>query len=158
MTQIGLQPSSHSSSAPCVLSISPSGQDHGELAKMLDPSLTLRNARTLRSGLRSLAKARTAVVLCDCDLRSGSWKNVLEKTANCSTPPHLIVTSRLADEALWAEVLNLGGFDVLAKPFDSEEVRRVVSGAWQNWIRTNKPIRVSKPIQKSFLPAVLKSA
>jgi DNA-binding response OmpR family regulator len=27
---------------------------------------------------------------------------------------------------LWAEVLNLGGYDVLSKPFDPVEVRRVV--------------------------------
>ena len=28
---------------------------------------------------------------------------------------------------LWAEVLNLGGYDVLAQPFDELEVRRVVA-------------------------------
>jgi DNA-binding response OmpR family regulator len=44
-------------------------------------------------------------------------------------PPPLLVTSRLADDALWAEVLNVGGYDVLAKPLDSEEVARVVSAA-----------------------------
>jgi FixJ family two-component response regulator len=42
----------------------------------------------------------------------------------------LIVTSRLADEHLWAEALNLGAYDVLAKPFDQEEVIRVLSSAW----------------------------
>jgi FixJ family two-component response regulator len=43
----------------------------------------------------------------------------------------LIVTSGLADAHLWAEVLNLGGYDVLAKPFDDQEVQRVVAGAWR---------------------------
>jgi CheY-like chemotaxis protein len=37
-------------------------------------------------------------------------------------PPMLIVTSRLADDYLWAEALNLGAYDVLAKPFDASEV------------------------------------
>jgi hypothetical protein len=32
------------------------------------------------------------------------------------------VISRLADEYLWAEVLNLGGHDVLAKPLRQAEV------------------------------------
>jgi DNA-binding response OmpR family regulator len=36
------------------------------------------------------------------------------------------VTSRLADERLWAEVLSLGGYDVLMKPFDVSEVYRVI--------------------------------
>jgi hypothetical protein len=30
-------------------------------------------------------------------------------------------------EELWAEVLNLGGDDVLAQPFDAQEVYHVVS-------------------------------
>jgi len=41
----------------------------------------------------------------------------------------LVVTSRLADDALWAEVLNMGGYDVLAVPLDSEEVMRVIGAA-----------------------------
>jgi hypothetical protein len=41
----------------------------------------------------------------------------------------LVVASRLADERLWAEVLNLGGHDVLAMPFDAHEVRRVMESA-----------------------------
>jgi DNA-binding response OmpR family regulator len=43
------------------------------------------------------------------------------------------VTSRTADECLWAEVLNLGGYDVLAKPFNSNEFIQVVSTAWRRW-------------------------
>jgi DNA-binding response OmpR family regulator len=44
------------------------------------------------------------------------------ESATLTDPPLLIVSSRLADEHLWAEALNLGVFDVLAKPFQSEEV------------------------------------
>jgi DNA-binding response OmpR family regulator len=35
----------------------------------------------------------------------------------------------LADEYLWAEVLNLGGYDLLAKPFRDPEVKRVLAAA-----------------------------
>ena len=48
-------------------------------------------------------------------------------------PPKLIVTCRLADERLWAEVLNLGGFDVLAQPFYAREVVRSVNSACSHW-------------------------
>jgi len=41
----------------------------------------------------------------------------------------VIVASRLADERLWAEVLNLGGYDLLAKPFDRDELVRVIAMA-----------------------------
>ncbi|MCL5744434.1 MAG: hypothetical protein M1541_11000 [Acidobacteria bacterium] len=40
-----------------------------------------------------------------------------------------IVTSRLADDALWAEVLNVDGYDLLLKPFRGEEVVRMVNAA-----------------------------
>jgi hypothetical protein len=46
-------------------------------------------------------------------------------------PIPLIVASRLADDKLWAEVLNLGGSDVLALRFDHDEVIRSVSLAWR---------------------------
>lgn len=45
--------------------------------------------------------------------------------------PQLIVADRLADEALWAEVLNLGRYDVPVMPFAHEEVLRVISMAWE---------------------------
>jgi hypothetical protein len=60
-------------------------------------------------------------VICERSLPDGEWKDLLGKT------PRLIVTSYAADESLWAEVLNLGGYDVLAQPFDEQEVRRVVA-------------------------------
>jgi len=36
------------------------------------------------------------------------------------------VADRLADDRLWAEVLNLGAYDLLIKPFDTQEVLRTV--------------------------------
>jgi DNA-binding response OmpR family regulator len=47
-----------------------------------------------------------------------------------------IVTSRLADDALSAEVLNVGGYDLLLKPFRAEEVIRVVHAAATQWQRS----------------------
>ena len=62
-----------------------------------------------------------------------NWKDVLAELSNLPDAPLLIVASRLADESFWAEVLNLGAYDVLMKPFDATEVFRVVSLAWMNW-------------------------
>jgi DNA-binding response OmpR family regulator len=59
----------------------------------------------------------------------GSWKDLLEYIARVRASSVLVVTSELADESLWAEVLNLGSYDVLAQPFDREEVTRVVKSA-----------------------------
>jgi DNA-binding response OmpR family regulator len=45
----------------------------------------------------------------------------------------LIVTSRLADDRLWAEALNLGAYDVIAKPFEASEVVRIAGLACAHW-------------------------
>jgi DNA-binding response OmpR family regulator len=76
-----------------------------------------------------LREAGTCVIFCEHSLPDGSWTRILEVIEDCSAPPLLIVTSRLADDRLWAEVLNLGGFDVLAKPFNEREVRHVLASA-----------------------------
>lgn len=69
------------------------------------------------------------VVLCDRDLPDGNWQSLLPRVNSLAEQARLIVTARLADERLWAEALNLGAYDVLAKPFDAGEVVRVVGYA-----------------------------
>jgi len=88
---------------------------------------------TLASAQAALRKVRVPVVVCESDLQPGTWKEVLEELHTLPDPPLLIVTSRFADERLWAEALNLGAYDVLAQPFDGMEVTRIVSMAWLRW-------------------------
>jgi DNA-binding response OmpR family regulator len=73
------------------------------------------------------------VLLCERDHADGNWEDLLKATARLPAPPKLIVFSRLADDSLWAMVLNLGGFDVLITPFEPEEVLRVTFSAWSRW-------------------------
>jgi len=125
-----------------VLSISPMDDDHFFLQTILNRvqstlhrsrTFTVNSCATLASGLAALRQHQFEVVVCERDLSPGSWKDVLEQVTILPDPPSLIVTSRLADARLWAEVLNLGAFDVLAKPFDSTEAVRVVGAAWRAW-------------------------
>jgi DNA-binding response OmpR family regulator len=73
------------------------------------------------------------VLLCERHHADGNWEDLLKATARLPAPPNLIVFSRLADESLWAKVLNLGGFDVLMTPFEPEEVLRITFAAWSRW-------------------------
>ena len=83
--------------------------------------------------LTALRDRPVPVVLCDRDVLPEAWKELLAEFAHLPEPPSLIVTSRLADDYLWAEALNLGAYDVLARPFDSAEVIRSVSLARMHW-------------------------
>ena|SRR5205807_5900592 len=93
----------------------------------------LNTRATVDSALRVLRKGRIPVVLCEGGPQRDTWKEALDRLRLLPAPPALIVTSRLADDRLWAEALNLGAYDVLATPFDSTEVTRVVTSAWLHW-------------------------
>jgi DNA-binding response OmpR family regulator len=60
-----------------------------------------------------------------------NWKDILDFSEMNPPRPSVIVTAPFADEALWADVLNRGGFDVLAQPFDAGEVVRTTQAAFR---------------------------
>lgn len=79
-----------------------------------------------------LRREHISVVVCEQHLPDGNWRSLLEEIGGLTCQPHVIVASELTDPGLWAEVLNLGAYDVLMLPFDDDEVRRVVSFAWES--------------------------
>ena len=119
-----------------VLSVSPIQQDHDTLAKLLGhDQWRIHNALSLQSASAFLRAHAVPLVICEHDLLPGSWTQLLDEIRLLSIPPFLIVTSRVADDYLWAEALNLGAYDVLAKPLDRTEVTRILSLAWLHWQR-----------------------
>ena len=117
-----------------VLSASLLEEDHLFLERVLNSSsCQVVGVGTCRDLLEQARRWRAAVVVTDRDLPDGSWRDILHGMQDDAQRPLLIVASRHADGHLWAEVLNLGGYDVLAKPFDALEVQRVVGSACQRW-------------------------
>ena len=114
-----------------VLAVFASGEDRRSLGRMF--SSFSWNARFIyKSGdlPDALKKFDPDVVLTDATMVDGKcWRDILGKAGERSCFPPVIVSSRLADERLWAEVLNLGGYDLLVQPFDAREVHHVVSMA-----------------------------
>jgi len=93
----------------------------------------LYQARDRKSALECLDRHSIHVVLVNADCPGWSWKQALQDLHGRQRPPQLLVTSRLADESLWAEVLNYGGYDVLTEPFDRDEVERVIASARRHY-------------------------
>jgi DNA-binding response OmpR family regulator len=117
-----------------VLAISPMEDDHRFLASIFShTNWQLRTARTWQEAVSLLGKQRIPILVCESELLDATWREVLAELSHLPERPVLIVASRLADESFWAEVLNLGAYDVLMKPFDATEVFRVVSLAWLSW-------------------------
>ena len=61
------------------------------------------------------------------------------------------MASRFADDYLWVEALNLGAYDVLAKPFDITELTRSLSLAW---LRSQRQRDVNDPALTPISAAV----
>jgi DNA-binding NtrC family response regulator len=122
------------------LVVSPLEADFVSLCKILARSNWILNrVTTCREALALLQRRGISVVLCERDLPDGTWKSLLEATAELPNPPRLIVASRAADDRLWMEVLRAGGYDLLPVPFEAAEVFRVVSLAAQSWHRRLQP-------------------
>ena len=115
-----------------VLVISPSLNQTAVLSGMLQTGsspVAVLYSSDCEQASGHLCDSRVSVVICEALLPDGDWKDLLARMSSIRASSVLVVTSKVADESLWAEVLNLGGYDVLAQPFDQEEVTRVVSSA-----------------------------
>ena len=111
-----------------VLVVSSHEQDHS-LHRILEPDCRLRWATSRQAALSIMRRFRPSVVISDEVLTDGDWRELLADLQREKHGPPLIVSSRLADDRLWVEVLNLGGYDLLMKPFAATEVTRVVKMA-----------------------------
>lgn len=89
----------------------------------------LLEARDARRALQRLGRNPVEVVIAQGGPAGSGWQMLLDALRELADPPQLVVTSRTADDHLWSEVLNRGGYDVLPQPLDREELERVIDGA-----------------------------
>jgi DNA-binding response OmpR family regulator len=136
----------------CVLSVGPMDEHQIALAEIFWrtggaplPSWRLECCVDVETALPELRKGIVPIVLCDGDAEPSLWRQLLDHLRRLPNPPFLIVTSRLADDRLWSEALNLGAYDVLTKPFEGAEVSRVLSMAWLRWAALRK-IQTTEPV------------
>ena len=91
--------------------------------------LVLDHAATIHEARAQLQRERYDLILTEANLLDGSWLSVLEMARREPAEPEVIVTDQQADARFWAEALNLGAYDVLARPFYAPEVRRILFNA-----------------------------
>ena len=127
-----------------ILLVSPCAEDYTSLKSFFHTSgWKIIRCSGASEALQEITTERFELVICERDLTDGNWKTILAAAEAMKSAPLVLVVSQQADESLWAEVLNLGGYDVLLKPFDRNEVNRVVAMAWR--FRLSKTERQSAP-------------
>ena len=124
------------------LAISPFDEDLSFLQGMFqDAGWKLLTAHTKRQAMAELNREQITVVICERHLIDGNWKDVLSLLAAILNPPRLVVVSRLADAALWIEVLSMGGFDLISAPLREVEVIHAVGSAVLDWMEAQRQIQ-----------------
>jgi DNA-binding NtrC family response regulator len=132
----------YASPSASILCVEPDNIDRDSLNEILArPSWPMcpdmRWELDARSSVEAAAEAlpgkHIPILICESRTDAGTWREMLDVLASLEDPPLLIVASRAADERLWAEALNLGAYDVLSKPYNGDEVVRVISVAWMTW-------------------------
>jgi hypothetical protein len=76
-------------------------------------------------------------------------RNVDRRAGKYQVPAECSIIDRGVEACrrhLWAEALNLGAWDVLAKPFDHIGVIRSVKSAWQRWHDQTHPHAITSAL------------
>jgi two-component system, NtrC family, response regulator len=76
-----------------------------------------------------LTREPARLIVTDSKLPDGNWLDILALAQEVAPEIQVVVTDPHADEALWAEVLYRGAFDVIVQPLDEHEVVRVGQSA-----------------------------
>lgn len=117
-----------------MLLASPFGEDVEYFHRLLlGTSWTSRLAPTLEEAERCIATDRRISVIVAEHRLPGGWLPLLSGNDRGPQAPRLIVAAHNPPDRLWAEVMNRGGQDVLAKPFDDGESWYCLESAWRSW-------------------------
>jgi two-component system response regulator AtoC len=115
-------------SAPVLLAVSSDPKDPDVLELNLT-GWSVRRAGTCTDALAMLKQSVCDVILCEKDLPDGGWRDLLAGLGALREALPVVVMSGTADESMWADVLRDGGFDLLAKPLENQEICRVIPSA-----------------------------
>ena len=139
----GTYPEPHDTCA--VLAVNLDKDDAASLAQLLSGSnWILREARTCHEAVVLARGDVPPAVLCAMKMPDADWRSLLSELQKLPDAPAVIVASRFAEERLWAEVLNLGGYDVLFLPLQGSELLRALSLARSAFYRRTK-VKTSSP-------------
>jgi DNA-binding response OmpR family regulator len=108
---------------------------------ILGAGWSLFRSCNLVEGLSAVINHEIEVIFTDCELPDGSWREMVQSLRACRNAPRVIVFSQLADDRLWMDVLQSGGYDLVATPFNSEEIVLTGHRAWLSWQKKARGLR-----------------
>ena len=92
--------------------------------------IRIYHAAGLEDAASKLKLTRSRVLLSNTNFRGGDWRDALELSQHVRPQAALVVASHLADDQLWLGVLERGAYDLIVKPFQAEDLCRVLRNAY----------------------------
>ena len=92
-------------------------------------------ATCLLQAVLQQVSAPALVIIYDTDVRE-SWRLALQQFLSLQPGARVVFLSRLADDRMWMDVLDSGGYDLVMKPFQAEELLVVVRSALSHAFRS----------------------
>jgi DNA-binding response OmpR family regulator len=102
---------------------------------------SMRQFQTCQQALAFLRQNPLPLVISWYEMPDGNWKDLLRQLPLLTKPPLLAVSYQATGRCFWSEVISLGGYDVLVKPFNPPDIFRMVSLAWESWKDRNRSAR-----------------
>jgi DNA-binding NtrC family response regulator len=108
------------------------------LVRVLAPHFEVDQAADGTAALGMLATGGYAVVLSDVKLPGATGDRVLAEARRLSPPPEVVLMTAYAEVPAAVAALKAGAYDYLAKPFEPEDVLRVVQRAAERHALVNR--------------------
>jgi CheY-like chemotaxis protein len=117
-----------------VIALAASGQDRRLLSEVAsDQGWQMNFADTRHEARELLNRQGSPIVLCACEMPGGDWRETIKTVTSSPVSPYTILVSRAADEYLWNDFIQLGGFDILTTPLREADVLRAIRLGWSYW-------------------------
>lgn len=127
-----------------ILFVSPHREDAAIVSRMLGSlSVSIEYVTDLRQAQAQMQSRTYEVILSAANLSDGTWLDVLDLARHLAPGAEVIVTDPNADARFWAEALNLGAYDLIAQPFASGEVQRILGNACARASAQPKAVRAA---------------
>jgi DNA-binding NtrC family response regulator len=86
-------------------------------------------AGSLSEARHILGGRRVDVIVTDTRLPDGNWQDLIEFVNSSHIMAQIVVSTRLLEQCLCAEVFKRGAYDLLVEPYSIDELRRVLEAA-----------------------------
>ena len=117
-----------------VLLISPHECDRRTLERAVsNTEWNVLHVRTCEEALAVMSSVLVPVVICDETVAAGRWKAAIKSIIASPHPAPTLLASESYDWRLWVDTIDSGGFELVAKPFDSAGVGEKLHSAYQHW-------------------------